>query len=104
MSSFIYRIARACYRARGRVLATWLAIIALLGVLAFTVGGAFSDEFEIPGASSQVALDQLKMTFPEAAQSSASVLVLAPPGTTMDSPPSTMPSRPKRRASWSSTG
>lgn len=86
MSSLIYRIARACFHARRRVLASWLLFVALLGGLAVTVGGAYDDQFKIPGASSQVALDQLKMTFPEAAQSSASVLVLAPQGASLDSP------------------
>lgn len=86
MSSLIYRLAHACYHARRRVVAAWVLLVALLGVLSVTVGGAFDDQFDIPGASSQVALDQLKMTFPEAAQSAASVLVIAPEGQTMDSP------------------
>lgn len=86
MSSFLYRLARACYRARGRVLAAWLAVLALFGVLTATVAGNFDDDFNIPGASSQVALDQLKMTFPEAAYSEAVVLLLAPPGKTIDDP------------------
>ena len=86
MSSMIYRLARASYRARRRVLALWLAFIAVLAGLALGMGGTFDDAFDIPGASSQVALDQLRMTFPEAAQSSATVLILAPDGTTFDSP------------------
>lgn len=86
MSSFLYRLARACYRARVRVIALWVAILALFGVLTMTVAGNFDDDFNIPGASSQVALDQLKMTFPEAAYSEAVVLLLAPPGRTIDEP------------------
>lgn len=80
MSTWIYRLARASWRARRRVVATWLAILALLGALAWGVGGSFDDEFDIPGAGSQIALDELKMTFPEAAMSSASIVVLAPDG------------------------
>lgn len=86
MSSLIYRIARACYRARLRVVAAWLALVALFAVLTVTMGGTFDDDFTIPGASSQVALDQLKMTFPEAAYSAATVVVLAPPGKTIEDP------------------
>ena len=80
MSTWIYRLARASYRARRRVVATWLAILIVLGGLALTVGGSFNDEFDIPGAASQRALDGLRMTFPEAAMASASIIVLAPEG------------------------
>ena len=40
MSTWIYRLARASYRARRRVVATWLAILIVLGGLALTVGGS----------------------------------------------------------------
>jgi RND superfamily putative drug exporter len=68
------------------VVAAWVGSLALLGVLALVFGGTFNDEFSIPGASSQVALDQLRMTFPEAAESSATMVVLAPEGTTVGDP------------------
>ncbi|MGM0386695.1 MAG: MMPL family transporter, partial [Actinomycetota bacterium] len=86
MSSVLYRLARACYRARRRVVAAWVALVAVLGMLALAFGGTFNDEFSIPGASSQVALDQLRMTFPEAAESSATMVVLAPEGATVGDP------------------
>ncbi len=86
VSSLIYRIARLCYRARLRVIGAWLLLVALFGVLTLTIGGTFDDDFTIPGASSQVALDQLEMTFPEAAYSAALVVVLAPPGKTIEDP------------------
>ena len=86
MSTWIYRLAHASWRARRRVVAIWLAILFVLGGLALTVGGTFNDEFDIPGASSQQALDGLKMTFPEAALSSANVIVLAPEGQKVTDP------------------
>lgn len=58
----------------------------MLGLLALLVGGSFDDEFSIPGASSQVALDQLRMTFPEAAEASATMVVLAPEDATVGDP------------------
>lgn len=87
MSSLLYRLARACYRARARVVAAWVALLAALGVLTLLIGGSFNDEFSIPGAESQVALDQLRMTFPEAAESSATLVVLAPAGSTVRAAP-----------------
>ncbi|WP_235750620.1 YhgE/Pip family protein [Nigerium massiliense] len=80
----LYRLARACFRARGKVLVAWALIFVLLGVLTATARGTFDDEFRIPGASSQKALDQLRMTFPEAADASALMVVIAPPGRTIE--------------------
>lgn len=65
-------------------MAIWLALVVGLGVLAATVGGRFDDQFSIPGASSQVALDQLRMTFPQAAMTSSTMIVLAPSGERID--------------------
>jgi RND superfamily putative drug exporter len=86
VSAFLYRLGRLCYRSRGRVLAAWLAVVALVGILAVTTGGSYDDGFRVPGASSQRALDMLNVTFPEAADASASVVVGAPPGKVMTDP------------------
>ncbi len=83
MSSLLYRLGRASYRHRGRVLAAWLIVFALLGLTTVVARGAFDDAFRIPGASSQKALDQLRMTFPEAADASAQLLIIAPEGTSL---------------------
>nr|WP_300147524.1 MMPL family transporter [Propionicimonas sp.] len=84
MSSFLYRMGRACYHRRGRVLAGWLVVLAVLGGLTLTIGGAFDDAFTIPGAESTIALNQLKVTFPEAADATATVLITAPEGSRME--------------------
>ncbi|MEL4356322.1 MULTISPECIES: MMPL family transporter [unclassified Luteococcus] len=81
MSSFLYRLGRACYRHGRRVLALWLAVLIALGGLTATLGGKYSDNFSIPGAPSQMALDKLHLTFPEAAAMSANALVILPEGT-----------------------
>ncbi len=86
VSSFLYRVGRTCYRARGRVVAAWLGLLVLFGLLGLTIGGQFDDGFEVPGASSQVALESLQMTFPEAADASATVLITSPPGTRLTDP------------------
>ena len=63
----------------------WAVILAALLGLVLTNGGQFDDTFEIPGAPSQVALDELKMTFPQAADLSATMLVVPGEGHTMAS-------------------
>jgi len=80
LSSFLYRLGRACYRLRGRVLIAWTVVLVLFAGLALTIGGHFNDVFEVPGASSTKALNQLKVTFPEAADATATVLINAPKG------------------------
>ncbi len=81
MSSLLYRIGRACYRHGFRVLAVWLVVVAALGATVALVGGPkFNDSFKIPGATSQVALDQLRMTFPSGAATTAQVVLLLPEG------------------------
>lgn len=86
MSSFLYRIGRASYRARGRVVAAWLLVLVVLGALAFTIGGKFDDSFRVPNAASTIALDQLKATFPEAADATATVLITVPEGSKLEDP------------------
>lgn len=85
MSLILYRLGRASYRGRWRVVGAWAVILAALLGLVLTNGGQFDDTFEIPGAPSQVALDELKMTFPQAADLSATMLVVPGEGHTMAS-------------------
>ena len=60
-----------------RVIGGWIAFIALIGVLAGTVGGSFADEFAVPGTESQEALDTLVERFPAASGDSAQVVFRA---------------------------
>jgi len=83
VSSFLYRLGRASFRHRFRTLGVWIAVLLVLGGLAAAFHGTFNDEFKVPGASSTRAWDQLKVTFPEAADTTATVLVTAPPGQKM---------------------
>ncbi|SDB92278.1 putative drug exporter of the RND superfamily [Raineyella antarctica] len=87
MSTFLYRLGRWCFRHGGRVLAGWLLVLAVTGGAAFGLMGKFDNAFTLPGTQSQVALDQLRMTFPEMAGTSATMVVVAPPGETLDDPP-----------------
>jgi len=84
LSSFLYRLGRASYRLRGRVVIAWTLLLIVLGGLAVTIGGQYSDVFEVPGASSTKALNKLKVTFPEAADATATVLITAPAGSKLE--------------------
>jgi RND superfamily putative drug exporter len=75
MSKALHRLGRFAVRRRRAVLLAWLAAAALLWAGATGAGGAYSDDFRIPGVESQKALDVLAERFPEAAGGSAQVVV-----------------------------
>ncbi|MCI1748274.1 MAG: MMPL family transporter [Acidipropionibacterium sp.] len=85
MSSFLHDLSAWCFRRAKTVIAIWLGILALLGVLTLGFGGSFENTFSIPGAPSQTAMDNLKATFPEAADLTADVVVVVPKGESVES-------------------
>lgn len=80
MSAWLYALGRWCYRRKGTVIAAWLALLVALGGLTVAFMGSFNNTFEIPSSRSQAALDNLRMTFPQAAALSAMAVVVAPDG------------------------
>jgi RND superfamily putative drug exporter len=54
------RLARACYRRRWAVLATWIVLLVGLFGLNSAFGGKFLDDFSLPGSESQDAVDLLE--------------------------------------------
>ncbi|MFD4422112.1 MMPL family transporter [Agromyces sp. NPDC058484] len=80
MSSALYGLGRWAFRARGRMLALWLAVLAVL----FTAGALLSvgtdNTYTIPGTESQEALDALARTFPQVSGTSAQLIAVAPDG------------------------
>src|SRR6188472_2836521 len=65
-----------------RVILGWVAALILVAGLATSLGGAFVDTFEIPGAESQQAVDLLQERFPLQAGDSAQMVFHAPAGIT----------------------
>ncbi|GII04618.1 MMPL family transporter [Planobispora takensis] len=80
MSSLLYSLGRACYRARTPVIIGWIALLAALGSAAGAVSAGTSDSFAIPGTPSQNALDTLDRRFPQAGGAQAQMIVVAPAG------------------------
>jgi RND superfamily putative drug exporter len=80
VSSALYRWGRTSAAHPWRVLlASLVVVLGVLG-LAGVTGAAFDDEFSIPGTESQQGLDALEQRFPQAAGTSAQVVVVAPEG------------------------
>src|SRR4051794_436038 len=78
MASRLYTWGRWAVRRRGRVLAVWLLLLAVVAGLGITLHGKVSTEFSVPGIESQKAQDLLKEKFPTAAGGVARVVFAAP--------------------------
>ena len=84
MSAQLYALGRWCFRHAKLVLAAWLIVVLAMGGAALAFRGSFADVFKIPGSSSQVALDKLRMTFPQGAMTQAAAIFVAPEGGRVD--------------------
>ena len=83
MATLLYRLGRFSYRNAWRVIGVWvLLLIASLGA-GVALGGQTQDSFAIPGTESQSALDRLEAVFPSVAGASATAVVVAPDGSTV---------------------
>jgi len=86
MSSLLYQLGRAAFRARRRVLAVWLAALVLLLGGAALLSNGTDNTFSIPGTESQEAQDALARTFPQVSGTSAQLVAVAPKGTDVHDP------------------
>jgi RND superfamily putative drug exporter len=80
VSSYLYRLGRRVYRARGRVAALWLVVVLLAGAGAALFNQGTDNSFSIPGTEAGDALDQLGRTFPQVSGTTARYVVVAPDG------------------------
>ena len=81
MARFLHRLGGASVRHRKLVLALWAIVALSLFGISRTAGGELSDQFRIPGAESQKALDLMLDEFPEMAGASAQVVFHVTEGT-----------------------
>lgn len=84
MATLLYRLGRFSYRRSWRVIGVWLLLlVATLGG-GIALGGQTQDSFAIPGTESQAALDRLEAVFPSVAGASATGVVVAPAGASVE--------------------
>ncbi len=84
MATLLYRLGRFSYRRPWRVIGVWLLlVVATLGG-GILLGGKTQESFAIPGTESQAALDRLEAVFPSVAGASATGVVVAPAGTSVE--------------------
>ena len=80
MSSYLYRVGVVVVRMRWWVIAGWLVIAVVSGLLAQALGGSLQATFSIPGTPAQTALDTAQQRFPQIAVTSVRVVMSTPDG------------------------
>ncbi|MCL2849069.1 MAG: MMPL family transporter, partial [Micrococcales bacterium] len=91
MSSLLYRLGHWAFTHRAAVVASWLAVLVVAGGAAALVSTGTNNTFSIPGTESMRAWGQLQRTFPQVAGTSARLVVVAPPGSSVTDPQFTAP-------------
>ena len=74
------RLAHWSYRRRWRMLLIWIVAFATAIALGSTLGGDYKEDFSLPGAESQEALDLLRERFPAFAGDTAQIVFKAEEG------------------------
>ena len=80
MASLLHSLGRAAFRRRGRFLACWLLLIALVGGGLGTYGSYLDSEATIPGSQSQEGIDVLEKSLPSSTGVTAQLVFVAPKG------------------------
>jgi putative drug exporter of the RND superfamily len=75
MTRRLERLGRASASHPGRTILIWLLVAVAVGVAGAVAGGEFNDNFKIPGAQSQEAIDRLQSDFPQVAGSTNNEVV-----------------------------
>jgi putative drug exporter of the RND superfamily len=84
MGNGLHRLGEKMYQLKWWVVSGWVALIGLLGVAAFTFMEPPTSNISIPGTEAQKTLDRFQEVFPETGSSSATVVIAAPEGKTID--------------------
>jgi RND superfamily putative drug exporter len=84
MARALYSLGRTAVRHRRLVVLIWLLVAIGLTLLARVAGGTLSDDFRVPGAESQAAIDLLFERFPEQAGGRAQIVLHVEDGSFAD--------------------
>jgi putative drug exporter of the RND superfamily len=84
MATLLYRLGRFSYRRSWRVIGVWLLLVAATLGGGLALGGQTQESFAIPGTESQAALDRLEAVFPSVAGASATGVVVAAAGASVE--------------------
>lgn len=81
MAALLYRLGQFSARRAWAIIGAWILILAATVGLMFTAGGKLSSSIAIDGVPSQLVIDQLQKSFPEASRASGQVIFHKSDGT-----------------------
>ncbi|MFC9392745.1 MMPL family transporter [Streptomyces sp. NPDC057027] len=84
MADRLFELGRWAARRRGRVLAGWLLLLAVIATLGTTLSGTLGTTYSVPGIESQKAQELLAEEFPVAVGGSTRIVFAAAPGKDLD--------------------
>lgn len=80
MGNQLQKLGELMFRLKWWVVATWVVILAVLGIVASQVGFNTTSEISIPGTQAQTALTRFNELFPDTGAQSAKIVVEVPKG------------------------
>jgi putative drug exporter of the RND superfamily len=78
LSTYLYRLARWCFRHRRRVLAGWLLAVVVVVVLSVLGHGTENNSITIPGTESQQVVDLLQAKIPAFSGAQTQIVFVSP--------------------------
>jgi RND superfamily putative drug exporter len=84
MASFLQKTGTRMFERKWWVVSSWIAILAVVGALAFHFMAPLSSSISIPGTQAQKALDRFEELFPDAGAKSGRLVLAAPDGKTLN--------------------
>lgn len=85
MASLLYKLGLFSARRAWLVIVSWIVLLGITGGLALSLGGKLTSTLSIDGVPSQLVVDQLQKSFPEAGRGSGQVVFYKPEGKFTDS-------------------
>lgn len=83
MASFLQKTGIRMFERRWWVVGSWVTVLAIVGVLAFTFMAPLSSSISIPGTEAQKALDRFEELFPDAGARSGRLVLTTPENKTL---------------------
>ena len=83
MAAFLQKTGTKMFEKKWWVVGSWIAILAVVGVLALNFMAPLTSSISIPGTQAQKALDRFEELFPDAGARSGRLVLAAPEGKTL---------------------
>ena len=84
MATLLYKLGLFSARNAWKVIVAWIVLLVITASLALTLGGKLTTSMSISGVPSQIVVDKLQTTFPDASRGSGQVVFFKESGSFTD--------------------